>query len=146
MPYFEGFAPGTLYQTPARCIDEPTIAEFARLTGDDNPVHLDPQVARRTIFRGCVAHGMLVESTLAGCVWQSGLFRESIQALMAVETRFLAPVRPGDSVRMELRVEVLDPEPSRRAGWVRFATRGINQRDEEISRGVWQVLVLRTPV
>jgi|694.fasta_scaffold16164_7 acyl dehydratase len=144
MPYFESFEPGACYGTPARTIDAEAIASFAHLTGDDNPVHLDPAHARRTLFRGCVAHGMLVESALSGCVWQSGLFRDSIQALLAVETRFVAPVRPGDSVRMELTVESLDPTPSRRAGWVRFTTRGLNQRDEEISRGVWQVLVART--
>ncbi|MEY2786154.1 MAG: hypothetical protein RL277_2366 [Planctomycetota bacterium] len=143
MPYFEDFQAEQRFQTPARCIDESAIARFALLSGDDNPVHLNAEHARRTIFRGCVAHGMLVESTLSGCVWQSRLFADSIVALMSVQVEFVAPVRPGDSVRMELCVRELDPEPSRRAGWVRFATRGLNQRDEEISRGVWQVLVQR---
>jgi acyl dehydratase len=143
MPYFEEFQPEQCFLTPARCIDDNAIASFAQLSGDDNPVHLKPEHARRTIFRGCVAHGMLVESTLSGCVWQSGLFANSIVALMSVQVEFVAPVRPGDSVRMELCVRELDPEPSRRAGWVSFATRGLNQRDEEISRGVWRVLVQR---
>lgn len=141
--FFDDFVIGRSFVTGARQVSTADIEAFAALSADTNPVHLDPAQARRTIFRGCIAHGMLVESLLSGCVWQSGLFREAIVALMAVEVEFVSAVRAGDELRMELEVLEREADAGPRRGWVRFATRGLNQRGEAVTRGRWQVLVAR---
>ncbi len=41
------------------------VDEFARVTGDDNPVHLDEEFASKTIFKKRIAHGMLGASILS---------------------------------------------------------------------------------
>jgi acyl dehydratase len=41
------------------------VNEFARVTGDDNPVHLDEEFASKTIFKKRIAHGMLGASILS---------------------------------------------------------------------------------
>lgn len=35
------------------------VEEFARVTGDNNPVHIDPEYAAKTIFKRPIMHGML---------------------------------------------------------------------------------------
>jgi hypothetical protein len=35
------------------------VADFARVTGDNNPVHLDEEFASKTIFKTRIMHGML---------------------------------------------------------------------------------------
>lgn len=45
----------------------PTQAEFdafARVSGDDNPIHVDPDFSARTRFGRTVSHGMLIYSRL----------------------------------------------------------------------------------
>ena len=41
------------------------VNEFARVTGDNNPVHLDEEFASNTIFKRRIAHGMLGASILS---------------------------------------------------------------------------------
>ena len=52
----------------------PTQAEFeafARVSGDDNPIHLDPAFSARTAFGRTVSHGMLIYAKLWGLVRQA---------------------------------------------------------------------------
>ncbi len=94
-----------------------TQAEFDRfgsLSGDRNPIHVDPEFAAETPFGATVAHGMLLFSALRGLVartWPGA--RLQMQALM-----FPAPTYADEPV--VLRVEPLGPEGPHR--W-RFATR-----------------------
>ena len=49
-----------------RVITEADVRQFADLTGDHNPVHLDAEFAATTQFKGRIAHGMLVGSLFTG--------------------------------------------------------------------------------
>ena len=40
-------------------VSEVDITDFARVTGDTNPVHMDQAYAAQTMFKGRIAHGML---------------------------------------------------------------------------------------
>ena len=93
------------------------IALFAEVSTDRNPVHLDEDYARTSIFEGRVAHGMLT----AGLI--SAVIGEQIPGYGTVylgqTLKFLAPVRPGDTVRAEVTVEAIDTTKRR----VTLATR-----------------------
>lgn len=140
---FDAFEPGSSWTSAGRLVTQADVDAFAALTGDQNPVHVDAAFAARTPFRTRIAHGLLVESLAAGLAWQLGLFDGTIVALREVAMRFDAPVLPGDTLRLVLAVLERDPSPGPRRGWVRFSTRVLNQRDEQVLDGQWLTIVQR---
>lgn len=93
------------------------IAEFARLSGDANPVHLDDSYAAGTPFKGVIAHGALSNAFISSVL---GMDLPGPGAIyMSQRLDFRAPVRPGDQVVAE--VEVIDLNPER--AHARLATR-----------------------
>lgn len=81
---------------------------FARLTGDDNPIHCDPQFAKRSRFGATVSHGMLLYS----CI--SKAFGELIPgpgaAQVAQELMFPNPTYVGDEITVALEVVAENPD------------------------------------
>ncbi len=83
-------------------ISEADVDAFSRLTGDDNPLHMDEAFAASTSFRKRVVHGMLTASFIStiigtrlpgrGAMW----FEQT--------TQFLSPVRIGERIRVLARV------------------------------------------
>lgn len=71
---------------------------FAALSGDDNPIHVNPDFAARSKFGATVAHGMLLYSAVDGALraWLPGMQAAS-QSLM-----FPAPTYTGENVHIEL--------------------------------------------
>lgn len=74
--------------------------EYARLSGDNNPIHVDPGFAAQTRFGRTVAHGMLLFSAL-----QAAISRQSDDPirLAGQEFVFRAPTYTGDPLVMALR-------------------------------------------
>jgi len=100
-----------------REVTDADIQIFAQVSGDRNPVHLDPEfAAAHTPFGGCIAHGMLSASyisTVLGTVLPGPGSIYINQNL-----KFRAPVRVGDVVETE--VEVVDLIEKR--GFVQLST------------------------
>lgn len=111
------------------------VEQFARITGDFNPVHVDDEAAAKSRFGGRIAHGMLIagliSATLAmklpgvGCIYMS-------QSL-----RFTKPVKIGDTVTA--RVEVIEVIPEKQR--VRLATTCRNQLGDTVLEGEALVMV-----
>ena len=141
--YFEDCVVGRAVCVAAREVQQADLVAFARITGDLNPLHVDPEVARRTVFRGTVAHGMYVLSFAAGSMWQSGAFDGTVIAVEAVTSRFVAPVRPLDRLEVTLVVAALDAQPAARRGWVQWGVRARNQRGEVVLESEWRVVMAR---
>lgn len=93
------------------------IALFAEVSTDRNPVHLDDDYARDTIFEGRIAHGMLTAGLISAVIGEQLPGHGTVY--LGQTLKFLAPVRPGDIVRAEVQVEAID-HPRRR---VTLATR-----------------------
>jgi acyl dehydratase len=140
---FDQIEPGRQFTTESRTVTQADIDAFAKLSGDFNPLHTDEAYAAGTVFRSRIAHGLLVQSIASGLAWDLGVFDGTIAALTEMLIGFQSPVVPGDSVRLELTVVEKDPKPSSRRGWVRFAARVLNQRDETVIQGSWTTLMLR---
>lgn len=80
----------------------PTQAEFdlfAKVSGDDNPIHVDPDFSATSAFGRTVSHGMLIYSKLWGmiCAERPGA-RAARQTMM-----FPNPTFTGEEVRLEVR-------------------------------------------
>ena len=75
---------------------------FAEVSGDFNPVHLDEAYAAKTIFRGRVAHGMLLGGFISAVMANQLPGPGSIYQGQTLE--FLQPVRIGDVVTVRVAV------------------------------------------
>lgn len=87
-----------------RVITVADIEEFAEVSGDHNPVHLDDAYAKTTRFKGRIAHGMLgasfISTVLASKLPGPGT------VYLGQTLAFKAPVRPGD--KLEARATVIE--------------------------------------
>ena len=89
-----------------KTLAEADITQFAELTGDRNPVHLDDGYAAKTPFKARIAHGMLTASLISTVL---GMKLPGPGAIYLSQTvRFRAPVRMGDHVIATARVTELD--------------------------------------
>lgn len=89
-----------------KTIQDYDIHQFAEISTDHNPVHLDEQYAQDTIFEGRIAHGMLTASLISAVIGEQLPGHGTIY--LGQNLRFLAPVRPGDTVRAEVSVREID--------------------------------------
>lgn len=78
------------------------VDEFARLSGDDNPVHLDPAAAARMGFPGTIVHGMLGASLISRLLGTTLPGPGTIY--IAQELRFRRPILPGVPVVASVEV------------------------------------------
>ena len=85
-----------------KIITDRDIEQFAEISTDYNPVHLDDDYARDTIFEGRIAHGMLTAGLISAVIGEQLPGHGTIY--MSQNLKFLAPVRPGDLVHAEVRV------------------------------------------
>ena len=85
-----------------KVITDKDIEQFAEISTDHNPVHLDDEYARDTIFEGRIAHGMLTAGLVSAVIGEQLPGHGTIY--MSQNLKFLAPVRPGDSVHAEVKV------------------------------------------
>ena len=141
--YFEDFTHGDMHASGGRTVTEADIVAFAGLSGDFNPLHTNQQHAERTIFRGRVAHGLLVHSIASGLANQMGIFDGTIVALQEMLIRYEAPVRPGDTIHVQLTVLECDPAPARKRGAVRFRVQVLNQDEVSVNDGEWLTMLAR---
>lgn len=93
-----------------KVVTDRDIEMFAEISTDHNPVHLDDEYAQDTIFEGRIAHGMLTAGLISAVIGEQLPGHGTIY--MGQNLKFLAPVRPGDTVRAE--VEVIDIEYAKR--------------------------------
>jgi 3-hydroxybutyryl-CoA dehydratase len=114
----------------SKTITETDINDFARLTGDFNPVHLDQAYAEKTIFKGRIAHGLLSVGLLSNVL--GNILPGHGTIYLSQEVKFLAPVRIGDAITAKVEVMELIPEKNR----VKFRTTCINQEGKIVVEGI----------
>lgn len=139
--YFEEFEIGDTMITEEHVVTAKEIMAFARLSGDDNPMHTDPEYTKTHMFGQPVAHGLLILSLASGLAWRLGFMRETVLAFRDLEWKFSRPVFIGDRIR--IKAEVFQRKAMRRLGGgaVIFDVKVLNQDDDIVQRGKWNVLV-----
>ena len=90
----------------SKTVTETDIVLFAGLSGDTNPVHLDEEFAKPTMFKGRIAHGMLTAGLISAVIGEQLPGHGTVY--LGQSLRFMAPVRPGDTVRAEVTVTAID--------------------------------------
>ena len=125
---FEDFEPGQVYELGSKVVSEDEIVAFARQF-DPQPFHLDTEAAKDSVFGGLIASGWHT-----GAMWMR-LYVDSLldgSAAMGSpgieELRWLAPVRPGDTLTGRLTVLETTPSATRPdRGTVRIRGEMLNQ-------------------
>ncbi|MGD9861894.1 MAG: MaoC/PaaZ C-terminal domain-containing protein [Pseudodonghicola sp.] len=93
--------PETAPQTVFDHATQPGSALIYRLSGDYNPLHADPAVARQAGFDRPILHGLCTLGVAAWSITQA-LADGDPAALKHLQLRFSAPVFPGETIRTEM--------------------------------------------
>ena len=115
--------------TLTKLISDEDIITFARISGDENPVHLNEEYAKNTLFGGRIAPGILVAGLISSLLGTVLPAPGSIY--LSQQLRFLEPVRPGDQVKARAKVTDWDPDK----GLLKLLTEVINQDNVTVITG-----------
>jgi acyl dehydratase len=144
--YWEEWEVGAEFESPARTVTEADIVQFAGLSGDYNPLHVNEEYCKTTLFGTRVAHGPLVYAIAAGLLFQLHLYDDTLIAFLGFEDlRFTKPVKPGDTIHARVKVlEKLETSKPDR-GVMKRQLLVINQRGETVQEGRQAFLLKRKP-
>ncbi|HKM02204.1 MAG TPA: MaoC family dehydratase [Sedimentibacter sp.] len=92
-------------------ITEEIGREFARVSQDNNPIHLDDDYAKNTKFKGKIAHGMLMGAYISSILGME--FPGEGCIYLSQEISFLRPVHYGDTITIEIKVVEMIQEKNR---------------------------------
>lgn len=131
--YLDDLTPGQQFTTPGVTLTEAEIIDFA-WRYDPQSFHLDANAAANSPYGGLIASGFQSLAICFRLFIQSGILAESSLGSPGIdELRWLAPVRPGDTLHCE--VEVLEVRPSSskpERGIARLRYTAVNQHPEVV--------------
>ena len=145
--FFDDFKVGEEFVTHGRTLTEADVANFAGVTGDINPLHMDEEYAKKTRFGRRVPHGQLIFVLALGLAERviAPLFHDSIIAFYGVDRmRFIKPVFIGDTITLRRRVDSAEPRDAT-SGMVTFEDHVVNQDGQLCLRYYPKYLLKRQP-
>ncbi len=138
--YADDVEVGQEWQSLGRTVTEADIVNFAGLSGDFNPIHLDHEFARGTPFHRPIAHGLLVFSIGSGLA----LYIPPMRTLAFVGIRdwqFKGPVFIGDTVKVQTKIVEKEVRARGRRAVITWHRRVINQEGKVVQEGYTQTIV-----
>jgi acyl dehydratase len=141
--YYEEFEAGQRYETPRRTVIEADISQFAGLTADFNPLHMDEVFAAQSDFGGRITHGPMIVGMAFGLVSRIDLIDGTVLGLLDIGWSFKAPVRPGDTIGVAVRVIGKRMTRKLDRGVVELELDVINQRGDLVQTGKAKVMIRR---
>lgn len=103
---FEELSEG-MTDTFGKTITDADICIFAGVSGDTNPVHLNDEFAKASMFKSRIAHGMI------GAAFISAVFGTKLPGpgciYVSQTLKFKAPVRVGDTLMARVTVRKMIP-------------------------------------
>jgi 3-hydroxybutyryl-CoA dehydratase len=112
-----------------KTIGESDVYLFAGITGDLNPAHTNQVAAEKTIFKGRIAHGILVTGFISTCLGMQLPGPGTIY--LSQNCKFTAPVHIGDTITAEVEAIEVITEKNR----VKFKTTCTNQDGKVVIDG-----------
>ena len=138
--YFDDVEVGQRWESLGRTITEADIVNFAGLSGDFNPIHMDHEFAKATPFRRPIAHGLLVFSIASGL----GLYAPPMRTLAIVsiqDWQFKGPIFAGDTIHVRSTVLVKEVRSRGRRGEITWHREILNQDGKSIQEGTTITLI-----
>ena len=119
--------------TYSRLITHREVEVFAAVSGDHNPLHLDPDYAATTDFGECIAHGMLTGALISATIAMQLPGPGAVYLGQSIQ--FRAPVFLGDTLTVELTVT----DKHGKRPWLTLGCVVTNQDGKTVARGEAQV-------
>ena len=138
--FFDDIDVGQDWESQGRTITEADIVNFAGLSGDFNPIHMDHEFAKNTPFRRPIAHGQLVFSIGSGLGVSCPQMR-TIAFVQVKEWNFRGPVFIGDTIRLRSRLLEKTLKGRGRRGEMVWYRGIVNQEGKTIQDGTIITLV-----
>ncbi len=136
---FDDIPVGRCWRSPSRTITEADVINFANITGDFNPLHVDYKYAAESHYRRPIAHGLLGMSWVAGL----GSHAPNVKTIAFTGVRdwqFTRPLFFGDTVHV--RTTCVDKSlAGRKAGRVVWHRQLINDAGHVVQEGYFETLV-----
>lgn len=104
--YFSELSIGQVFEFE-RIITDKDVVIFAEVSGDNNPIHLDEDYAKTTIFGERIAHGALTASLISAAIGTKLPGPGCI--FMGLALRFLRPVKIGANVATKIEIIEMNP-------------------------------------
>jgi acyl dehydratase len=131
--YFDDLPVGYTFETKTRTLSEDEILAFAR-QWDPQYFHTDPEAAKTSPYGGLIASGFHTMLTAFNLILEANIWNEASMGSPGMENlRWIRPVRPGDTLRVEAEVTSSTSSKSRGdRGRTGFQHRVLNQNDEVV--------------
>ncbi|GIK48804.1 MAG: MaoC family dehydratase N-terminal domain-containing protein [Hyphomonadaceae bacterium] len=131
--YGDDFRLGEVFETGAVTVTETHVVNWAGLTGDFYPLHMDKEYAAKTRFGERLAHGPMIFALAVGLVGLSGVGADSVIAWLGVDDmRMHRPVLIGDTIRVRVEVKEQTRTKDPQRGVQVWLYTVLNQRGETV--------------
>ncbi|MFC6182168.1 MaoC family dehydratase [Lactiplantibacillus daowaiensis] len=117
-------------------VTQADVADFAKVTGDYNPMHMDDEFAAQTQFHGRIAHGMISAGMISACLGTKMPGPGAIY--LGQSLTFRAPVHFDDV--LVVRAEVTKIEQKKHFKLVTLSTTVTNQDGQVVTDGEAQIM------
>ena len=131
---------GDEWESPRRTVTEADVVNFAGLSGDFNPIHVDHDAAALGPFRRPIAHGLLGLAVASGLSANAPKV-DTLAFLAILEWKFLHPIFFGDTIQVFTKVVAVEPGSRNRRGVVTWHRRVVNHEGKTVQEGTTQTLV-----
>lgn len=128
------------WESLARTVTQTDIVNFAGVSGDHNPIHMDHEFAKTTPFRQVVAQGLLVLGMASGL----GMMAPPMRTLAFIgiqDWRFKEPVFIGDTIRVRSKVLKKEERSRGRRGIITWQRQIFNQENKIVQEGITVTMV-----
>lgn len=144
--YWEEWEVGKSFETAARTVTETDVVNFAGISGDYNPLHINEEYCKKTQFGTRIAHGPLVYAIAAGLLFQLHLYDDTLIAFLGFESlKFTKPVKIGDTIYAKVTVTEVTETSKPDRGVMKRQLHVINQHGEIVQDGIQAFLMKRKP-
>ena len=143
--FFEEFNEGDKFFSEKQKITEVDIVSFAEISGDHNPIHIDGEFAKTTIYGERIAHGLLGLSIVSGLASKLGFAEKTTIAFRGLEWKFKKPILIEDEVSAIFEVIEKRTLPIEGAGLIVFQVLVSNQDELLVQKGKWLMVIKKRP-
>jgi 3-hydroxybutyryl-CoA dehydratase len=138
--YYDDVEVGQEWESSGRTVTEADVVNFAGVSGDFNPIHVDHEYAKTTPFRRPIAHGLLVLSMGSGLGVNCPPMR-TIAFLQVRDWNFREPLFIGDTIRLRSKVLEKALRGRGRRGEIVWYRGVFNQDGKIVQEGILVTLV-----
>ncbi|MGV6874472.1 MaoC family dehydratase [Pseudochelatococcus sp. B33] len=140
---YEDIELGSVFYSESRTVTKQDILDFARVTGDDHPLHVDEEFCQKAGYNSLIAHGLFSVALMEGLKNKLKIYEHtSIGSLGWNNIRFIKPLFPGDTVHLQITFSKKRKSKKPGRGVVSEEIRVINQNNEIICEGEHTTLLM----